>query len=143
MNLDLSREHVSSSHDASTPSVTDRGRASRSSALRGLSFSAGEAALSPVQARDGAVGGGGDAQTVAAGGTAAARSGGLPHLAAIQRSFGGHDVSGVKAAVGGRAGDACAELGASAYAQGESVAFGASPSLHTAAHEAAHVVQQR
>ncbi len=34
-------------------------------------------------------------------------------------------------------------MGAEAYATGNSVAFKESPSLHTAAHEAAHVVQQR
>jgi hypothetical protein len=34
-------------------------------------------------------------------------------------------------------------IGAEAYATGNHVAFGATPSLHTAAHEAAHVVQQR
>src|SRR6185503_10445253 len=34
-------------------------------------------------------------------------------------------------------------LGASAYATGDHVAFRGAPDLHTAAHEAAHVVQQR
>jgi hypothetical protein len=34
-------------------------------------------------------------------------------------------------------------MGAQAYATGDQVAFAESPSLHTAAHEAAHVVQQR
>src|SRR6185503_2471863 len=34
-------------------------------------------------------------------------------------------------------------IGAEAYATGQHVAFAGSPSLHTAAHEAAHVVQQR
>lgn len=34
-------------------------------------------------------------------------------------------------------------MGAQAYASGNHVVFGGSPSLHTAAHEAAHVVQQR
>jgi hypothetical protein len=34
-------------------------------------------------------------------------------------------------------------MGAAAYTQGDHVAFGHQPSLHTAAHEAAHVVQQR
>lgn len=66
-----------------------------------------------------------------------------PHLDAIQSSFGGHDVSNVKAHVGGPAADANKAMGSSAYASGNSVAFKESPSLHTAAHEAAHVVQQR
>ncbi len=67
----------------------------------------------------------------------------LPHLAAIQRSFGRHDVSGVSAHVGGRAAEGSAAMGARAYASGNAVAFASSPDLHLAAHEAAHVVQQR
>lgn len=34
-------------------------------------------------------------------------------------------------------------MGVAAFATGAHVAFGRSPDLHTAAHEAAHVVQQR
>lgn len=67
----------------------------------------------------------------------------LPHGEAIQRSFGHHDVSHVAAHVGGEATPATAALGAEAYASGSHVAFRQAPSLHTAAHEAAHVVQQR
>ncbi|MFT7579202.1 MAG: hypothetical protein ACI9MR_000864 [Myxococcota bacterium] len=67
----------------------------------------------------------------------------LPHLDAIQASFGRHDVSGVSAAVGGAATEASQALGANAYAVGDQVAFAQAPSLHLAAHEAAHVVQQR
>jgi hypothetical protein len=67
----------------------------------------------------------------------------LPHRATIQALFGRHDVSGVQAHVGGPAAEASEALGARAYASGGSVAFGAAPDLHTAAHEAAHVVQQR
>lgn len=73
----------------------------------------------------------------------AGASGALPHLGAIQASFGRHDVSGVSSAVGGGAGAACQDIGASAYAMGDAVAFGGAPDVHTAAHEAAHVVQQR
>lgn len=69
--------------------------------------------------------------------------GALPHGDVIQRAFGAHDVSGVSAHVGGQAADACGELNAQAYAFGGGVAFAQSPDLHTAAHEAAHVVQQR
>ncbi len=69
--------------------------------------------------------------------------GSLPHLDTIQQSFGKHDVSGVSAHVGGAAADACADLGAEAYAFTSGVAFADTPTLHTAAHEAAHVVQQR
>ena len=67
----------------------------------------------------------------------------LPHGDAIQRSFGDHEVSGITAHVGGRATEASISMGALAYASGNSVAFAQSPDLHTAAHEAAHVVQQR
>ena len=73
-----------------------------------------------------------------------AGSGGpLPFLDEIQRSFGEHDVSGVRAHVGGAASEASESMGAEGYATGNDVAFRESPSLHTAAHEAAHVVQQR
>lgn len=67
----------------------------------------------------------------------------LPHLSTIQRAFGEHDVTGVVAHVGGLAANAAAQLGAEAYATGNHVAFARDPDLHTAAHEAAHVVQQR
>jgi len=67
----------------------------------------------------------------------------LPHLDAIQASFGGHDVSGIRAHVGGAAAQAARSIGARAYATGDAVAFGQAPDLHEAAHEAAHVVQQR
>src|SRR5262249_38944533 len=64
----------------------------------------------------------------------------LPHLDAIQASFGDHDVRGVHAHVGGAATDASERMGAQAYASGGEVAFASAPDLHTAAHEAAHVV---
>ncbi|HTJ41348.1 MAG TPA: DUF4157 domain-containing protein [Kofleriaceae bacterium] len=67
----------------------------------------------------------------------------LPHLDRIQASFGHHDVGGVRAHVGGAAAAAAAELGARAYATGDDVAFASAPDLRLAAHEAAHVVQQR
>ncbi|MEM9493912.1 MAG: DUF4157 domain-containing protein, partial [Myxococcota bacterium] len=68
----------------------------------------------------------------------------LPHLGAIQKSFGpAADVSGISAHVGGPAAEACDSIGAAAYATGTHVAFKQSPNLHTAAHEAAHVIQQR
>jgi len=67
----------------------------------------------------------------------------LPFMDVIQKSFGNHDVSGVRAHTGAEASAANAQLGATAYAKGNDVAFGGAPDLHTAAHEAAHVVQQR
>ncbi|HEV2860039.1 MAG TPA: DUF4157 domain-containing protein [Pyrinomonadaceae bacterium] len=82
-------------------------------------------------------------QRIAKNGTAG-HAGPLPYLGRIQQSFGpGHHLGQVKAYVGGRAAAAARSLEAEAYAVGDSVAFGTAPSLRTAAHEAAHVVQQR
>ncbi len=81
--------------------------------------------------------------TTAASHGIAGGGGELPHLGAIQRSFGDHDVSDVQAHVGGPAAEASEALGAHAYATGNDVAFASQPSLFLAAHEAAHVVQQR
>ncbi|WP_428268377.1 eCIS core domain-containing protein [Haliangium sp.] len=68
----------------------------------------------------------------------------MPHLQRIQQSFGpDHDVSQVQAHVGGAAAEANAAIGASAYATGNHVAFHSTPDVHTAAHEAAHVIQQQ
>lgn len=69
--------------------------------------------------------------------------GAYPHLDAIQESFGAFDLSGVSAHIGGDSGASAGELGAEAYAFGDAVVFSSTPSLHVAAHEAAHVVQQR
>jgi Domain of unknown function (DUF4157) len=69
--------------------------------------------------------------------------GALPHVDRIQQSFGHHDVSGVRAHVGGAAAEASAAIGARAYATGDDVAFARAPDVRQAAHEAAHVVQQR
>ena len=70
-------------------------------------------------------------------------AGTLPHADAIQASFGRHDVGGIRAHTDASAADACGAMGAEAFATGSHVAFAGAPSLHTAAHEAAHVVQQR
>jgi hypothetical protein len=77
------------------------------------------------------------ARGVASGGSS------LPHLAQIQASFGRHDLSGVTAHQGPAPREAAQSLGARAFAFGNAVGFGSAPDLHTAAHEAAHVVQQR
>ncbi|MEZ4471571.1 MAG: DUF4157 domain-containing protein [bacterium] len=88
---------------------------------------------------------GGQGQRVQAAAARGIAGGGqaMPHQEAIQRSFGEHDISGIQAHVGGAAEAANAEMGATAYATGNDVAFKGQPDLHTAAHEAAHVVQQR
>src|SRR5207249_3859793 len=67
----------------------------------------------------------------------------LPHLSRIQASFGHHDVTGARAAVGGQAAQANARSGSLAYTIGDSIAFRRPPDVKLAAHEAAHVVQQR
>jgi hypothetical protein len=68
----------------------------------------------------------------------------LPYFDRIQQSFGPrHDLSSVRAYVGGSASAAAGKLGALAFTLGDQVAFRGPPDLFTAAHEAAHVVQQR
>ena len=70
-------------------------------------------------------------------------AGRLPFADRIQAAFGSHDISGVQAHTGPEAQAATHAMGANAYASGNQVAFSGSPTLFTAAHEAAHVVQQR
>jgi hypothetical protein len=95
----------------------------------------------PVQAKGSL--GGDNIQAIAHAGIQGA-SQRLPFIDAIQRSFGHHDVTGVRAQIGGAAADASDELGGvRGYASGDAVAFAEAPDLHLAAHEAAHVVQQR
>jgi hypothetical protein len=67
----------------------------------------------------------------------------LPHLEKIQASFGNHDLSNIRAHIGGAAGKANHAIGAKAYTIGNTIAFKVTPDVHTAAHEAAHVLQQR
>ena len=133
-------QQTSSSQPTSgaTPAPAPRGGGIQ---LKGLSYDDQVAALSPnVQMK-----GDGEGNVHAAAARGTAGSGGtLPHLDAIQQSFGRHDVSNVQAYQGGAAAEACGAMGAEAYATGNKVAFGGGgASLHTAAHEAAHIVQQR
>ena len=67
----------------------------------------------------------------------------LPFLEQIRASFGRHDVGHVRAFTGAHASTAARALSARAFTRGSSVVFGRAPDLRTAAHEAAHVVQQR
>lgn len=139
-----------------SPVQKKKGRQESSSAiqLKGMSFSEQQAALAPgaqgfdvqrqallpVQQQ----GGGGTENVHAAAERGTSGGGGaLPYLQKIQSSFGAHDVSNVQAYSGGAAKEASAAMGAEAYATGNKIAFGSSPGLHTAAHEAAHIVQQR
>lgn len=68
----------------------------------------------------------------------------LPHLDRIQQAFGRHAVKHVQAYTGPAAQTATQMLSAHAFTRGSQVAFReTNPSLFVAAHEAAHVVQQR
>lgn len=67
----------------------------------------------------------------------------LPHGDRIQVAFGRHDISHVRTNVGGGAASANRRMGALAFTSGSRIGFRGHPSLRLAAHEAAHVVQQR
>jgi hypothetical protein len=67
----------------------------------------------------------------------------LPFLDIIQRSFGRHDLSHIQAHTDSGGAARAWAIGAEAFVQGPAVTFLRTPSLHTAAHEAAHVIQQR
>ena len=68
----------------------------------------------------------------------------LPFADRIQALFGPrHDVGAIQAHTGNAASEAATAMGATAYATGNHTVFAGTPDLHTAAHEAAHVVQQQ
>jgi hypothetical protein len=67
----------------------------------------------------------------------------LPFSDALQRGFGRHDVSSIRAHTGREAAASAQAMGADAYATGDHVVLGRGADLHTVGHEAAHVVQQR
>jgi hypothetical protein len=67
----------------------------------------------------------------------------LPFSDTLQRAFGRHDVSSIQAHTGPEATASAQAMGADAYATGDHVVLGRGADLHTVAHEAAHVVQQR
>ncbi|WP_096058301.1 eCIS core domain-containing protein [Haliangium ochraceum] len=106
-----------------------------------VQFSGRRASVSEPE--DTALGGQGDIMQTAARGV----SGGgqrPPFLDRIQESFGSaHDIGKARAHTGAAASEAAASLGAEAYATGQDIAFRGQPDLHTAAHEAAHVIQQQ
>lgn len=116
---------------SAAPQRQPRGNAAAAEALAGQA---------PVQAKGGPLTT--DAPALAREGTKGG-GGKLPYYDIIQRAFGRHDVSDVGAVVGGAGGDSAKAMGAEAFATGDKVAFQGAPDLHTAAHEAAHVVQQR
>ena len=69
--------------------------------------------------------------------------GSYPFQHRIQAAFGRHDISNLKAFNDAAAKQANRRLSSLAYASREKVAFRGYPDLHTAAHEAAHIIQQR
>lgn len=134
------------SPDSAIRSTDDKAAAApevQRKALRGMSFAEGNQALAPVQQRAGQ-GPSTEAGVHQAAAHGLSGAGGkLPHLDAIQRSFGSHDVSSVQAHTDHKASAGARAMGAEAFASGSAVAFDGAPNLHTAAHEAAHIVQQR
>jgi hypothetical protein len=128
------------------------GRQSRTASTQGTSAevqqSAGKTTLverefAAVQRRAAAAPGDAGVHEAAARGTATSSTS-LPHADVIQRAFGRHDISGVQAHTGGEAAASARDMGADAYASGNHVVLGERGSdLHTVAHEAAHIVQQR
>lgn len=85
----------------------------------------------------------GDTVHRAAAGGLRTPAGRLPHLGALQRSFGRHSLRGVQAHLGSGASFSARMMSAAAYTAGQHIVFGDTPDLRTAAHEAAHVIQQR
>jgi hypothetical protein len=73
---------------------------------------------------------------------ASATSNTMVQVGVIQRAFGRHDIGNIEAHTDAAAAEGAGAMGAQAFATGDHVAFASSPDLHTAAHEAAHVVQQ-
>lgn len=76
---------------------------------------------------------------------AAVASGGrpLPFYDQLAAAFAPYDLAGIRAHDGPDAAAAASAIGARAFATGDAVGFAEAPSLHTAAHEAVHVLQQR
>ena len=110
--------------------MTERQQAQKARPLqaKGIQRRGGEAVEQIHQSAEAGVSGGGGA---------------LPFAERIQHSFGSFDVSGIRAHTGGAAQRANEQMGSMAYATGNNVAFRGAPDLFTAAHEAAHVIQQR
>jgi hypothetical protein len=67
----------------------------------------------------------------------------LPHFERLQAAFGRHDLSDVRTVIGGPARQATESMGADAFTSGSRIGFRDHPDERLAAHEAAHVIQQR
>lgn len=120
----------------------DRGAARREESERPLALPAPGSVPAAVQA-DGDIGG---LSRHAAESLAEASTHGpaerLPWFGRIQASFGRHDISGIRAHTDGTARSVLGGAGIKGLTRGTDVAL-ADTGLHTAAHEAAHVVQQQ
>jgi hypothetical protein len=134
-----SQSQASASTPAASSTTSSSGSASGvKGLLRGHDYATQVQMLAP--------GGGEKAPDVHAAAAQGVSGGGgaLPYAAQIQRSFGGYDISNVQAHTDAAAAKASASMGANAYATGNHVVLGdGGKDLHTVAHEAAHVVQQR
>jgi Domain of unknown function (DUF4157) len=67
----------------------------------------------------------------------------LPHAHHLQQAFGHHSIHNIQAHLNPRARASAQAMQATAFASGEHIVFANTPDVHTVAHEAAHVVQQR
>jgi len=96
----------------------------------------------PVQQRANGEPGEADVHAAAARGVATPESP-LPHLDEVMRLVGRTKPSSVKAHTGPEAAASARDMGADAYATGDHIVLGHKTDLHTVAHEATHVIQQR
>lgn len=67
----------------------------------------------------------------------------FPYQEEIQQAFGHHRIDQIQAHINPQATLSAQAMHAAAYTTGDHVVFAGTPDLHTAAHEAAHVIQQR
>ncbi|HEX4417443.1 MAG TPA: DUF4157 domain-containing protein [Kofleriaceae bacterium] len=137
---EAARWDTAAAHDGATAAAVPDGGADTGATTATDAATAATATATATAAAPGC-----DAEVTAAARAGVAEPGGaLPHLDVLQRAFGAaYDLSAVEAHVGGAAARASARIGANGYAFGRHVAFASFPSLFLAAHEAAHVVQQR
>ena len=124
------------------PSPGERSAIRSPDAAPGVQLQAAGNLLQRIAIFSGGAAGEGAVRDVATAGLSGG-SGPLPYLDRIQSAFGSHDVRGVRAHTGEPAHKSASALAAEAYTYGSHTVFSKAPSLRTAAHEAAHTVQQR
>ena len=85
----------------------------------------------------------GEVHSIADKGTAGP-GGSIPHLSRLQRQFGIHDLTSIRAHRGDVATTSARAMGAKAFARGNDVVFAEKhPSIKDTAHEITHIIQQR